>query len=202
MRLSFSIVHYKFIAFTATVNTIPPFGILIKRIRLIKYRKHILQIQQEKQEANMLQAGLNKSKTNKASPIQPILPLIRTAHKKDEEDKSCYITFEIKARAGAPATSQSYKKAMRLFEEGTPEEWMEVLSGVKDLWRQNSITGPANRSAIINAIVKGDSWSAFESALEEARLDPNPDNIEVPLPLTVKHIKTALEAVMATIFPH
>ena len=145
---------------------------------------------------------MNKLKSNKASPIQPILPLIRTSHEKDDEDKSRYITFEIKARAGAPAASQSYKKAMRLFEEGTPEEWMEVLSGVKDLWRQNSITGPADCSAIINAIVKGDSWTAFELALEEARMDPNPDNIGEPLPLTVKHIETALEAVTATIFPH
>ncbi len=167
-------MHYKFIAFTATVNTIPPFGILIKRIRILKYRKHFLQIQQEKQESIMLQAGLNKSKINKASPIQPILPLIQTLHEKDDKDKSQYITFKIKARAGAPATSQSYKKAMRLFEEGTPEEWMEVLSGVKDLWHQNSITGPADSSAIINAIMKGDSWTAFESALEDARLDPNP----------------------------
>ena len=91
---------------------------------------------------------------------------------------------------------------MRLFEEGTPEEWMEVLSGVKDLWHQNSITGLANCSAIINAIVKGDSWTAFELALEEARMDPNSDNLTEPLPLTVEHIETALEAVMATIFPH
>ena len=75
-----------------------------------------------------------------ASPIQPILPLVRIATTADDDkEKAKYITFTLKVRAGGNATSPTYKKAMMVFEDGTPQEWMDVLTGVREIWRQNSI---------------------------------------------------------------
>ena len=53
------------------------------------------------------------------------------------------------------------------------------------------------------AILKGDSLSAFETALEDARVDPDQDDEEDPTPLvmTQNHIDLALRAVTTIVFP-
>ena len=62
---------------------------------------------------------------------------------------------------------------------------MDVIHGVKEIWKQDSVNVPTNCATTIVAILKGDSLSTFETALEEARVDPEPDNIEDPTPLEV-----------------
>ena len=105
-----------------------------------------------------------------ASPIQPILPLVRIATTADDDkEKAKYITFTLKVCAGGNTTSPTYKKAMLVFEDGTPQEWMDVLTGVREIWRQNSIANAQDRAATVSAIVKGDSLTAFEAADGDAR---------------------------------
>ena len=54
--------------------------------------------------------------TNKPDCLVPLqLP-------EDEKDKTKPITFQLKIRAGAAQGSPSYKKHMRTFNEGTPQE--------------------------------------------------------------------------------
>ena len=63
------------------------------------------------------------------------------------------------------------------------------------------MNGPTNRADTIAAILKGDSITAFNLALEDARVDPDPNAGGVPLPTTVEHIKTALKAVAEVVIP-
>ena len=89
---------------------------------------------------------------------------------------------------------------MRMFDEDTPQEWMEVLTGLKEIWKQNSVNGPTDRAATVAAIIKGDSLTAFDSALEDARVDPDPNN-QAPVVMTIEHIETTLKAVTEVVFP-
>ena len=88
-----------------------------------------------------------------------------------------------------------------MFEEGSPQEWLELLKDVDEVWTQNTINGPTDCVATMHAALRGDSLTAFESALEDARVDPDEENDE-PIALTVEHIETALESVTNIVFPH
>ena len=63
------------------------------------------------------------------------------------------------------------------------------------------MNGPTNRADTIAAILKGDSITAFNLALEDARVDPDPNAGGVPLLTTVEHIETALKAVAEVVIP-
>jgi hypothetical protein len=49
--------------------------------------------------------------------------------------------------------------------------------------------------------LKGESLTAFDTALEDVRVDPDP-NIIAPLPLILEHINDAMDQVANTVFPH
>lgn len=179
---------------------IPPFGVLLKSIRFRDFRANLLKKQQQQQLDDDMQ--FVKKTPKKLSPIQPIIPLVRFKLPADDaDDKAKFITFDIKVRAGAPAGSPTYKKSMRVFEEGTPQEWMDVISGVNEIWRQNSVNGNVDRSATIAACLRGDSLTAFETGLEDARVDPDPNN-NAPLAMTMDHINLAIQSVTQIVFPH
>ena len=59
---------------------------------------------------------------------------------------------------------------------------------MKEIWKQNTVNGPTDRAATIVAILKGDSLTAFTTALEDARVDPDPNAGGVPLQMTVEQI--------------
>ena len=75
---------------------------------------------------------------------------------------------------------------------------MDVLTGLKEIWKQNTVNGPTDRAATIAAILKGDSHIAFDTALEEARVDDEEDD---PVPMTNEHIEEAMPAVTDIVFP-
>jgi hypothetical protein len=140
-------------------------------------------------------------KVLKASPLQPILGLIPEALPTKEEEKNKFLSFELKARAGQPAGSTTYKKYVRVFEEGTPHQWIELMKDLQEIWTQNTINGPTDRTATIRALFKGESLTAFETALEDVRVNPEEDE-DQPLPLTVEIIDKALALVAHSVFPH
>jgi hypothetical protein len=191
-------VHYKFIAFQLLQGfKIPAFGELYKTIRLRDFRVHI----KKNPDAMRFRKQVGPKSTPKfSSEFHPIIPLVPPERPKDEsKDKTKFITFELRARAGQPAGSTTYKKVMRVFEEGDPQEWMDVLTGVQEIWRQNSVNGPHDRAATITALLKGDSLSAFETAMEDARADPeDPGN---PFELTTEHVDAAISSVSNIVFP-
>ena len=183
---------------------IPPFAALIKRIKIASFRQETLKRLQEEEQDEEMRFQKRKQIYQFNSKNQPVLPLVPTSKPADEEkDKTKIITFDLKIRTGTGAGAPSYKMSMRKFESGTPQEWMEVLTGLKEIWRQNSVNSPTDRAATVAAIIRGDSLTAFETALEDARVDPDPEDEEDPAPLvmTQEHIETALRAVTSVVFP-
>jgi hypothetical protein len=102
------------------------------------------------------------------------------------------------SRGTGPGTP-NYKKSIRTFEDGDPQQWMEVMTGLREIWLQNSVDDPTDMSNIVVAILKGDSLTAYEAAMEDLTVNPD-DNTQVIL-LMEEHVKNALCAVSETVFP-
>ena len=127
-----------------------------------------------------------------------MLPLIQEQPPKLEDKKQKFISIELKARAGAPATSSTYKKFVKRFEEGTPQEWIDLIRDYNEIWTQNSIGGGVDRASTVRSTVRGETLTAFETALDEARRDAEGNEQAV----TPEMVDAALEQVAKTVFPH
>jgi hypothetical protein len=135
---------------------IPPFGALNKNIKIAQYCLH-LTWKREKEEEMRFQKrqAYNKITTPKFLPVIPLLP---TKLLSDEwKDKVAYITFTLQVSKDSGPRTPTYRKSIRTFEEGDPQQWMEVITGLKEIWAQNSITKPTDMSNTAMAILKGDS---------------------------------------------
>ena len=173
----------------------------MRQVKLRDFRLHLAKkLQKEQDDREEQEWRMQFAKKKHQSTLQPILPLIKPKVEKESIDKTKIITFDLLVRAGAATTSSKYKKFMLTSDDGTPSEWLDVLVGVREIWLQNSVNGPSDRAATVRAILKGDSRTAFDAALEDARVDPN-NNAE-QLNLTNEHIETALKAVTTIVFPH
>jgi hypothetical protein len=142
-----------------------------------------------------------KKNPKKIALLQPIIPLVRVSNRIDSADKTKFITLDLKVHAGAANTTSSYKKTMRTFELGSPQEWLDVIARVQEVWRQNSVTGPHDRAGILAALLKGDALTAFEAALNDARINPDANNIAL-IQMTTEHMEKAIREVTQTVFPH
>jgi hypothetical protein len=80
---------------------------------------------------------IKRNQQYKTSCMQLILPLVPKSLESDNKDKTIFITFDWKVCVGTGAGTPSYKKHMRTFDEGTPQEWMESLTGLREIWQQN-----------------------------------------------------------------
>jgi hypothetical protein len=132
---------------------IPLFAILIKRINIASFC--ICQARQIKEEEEMRFIKCNQQ--YKTSGMQPILLLVPEWLELDNKDKMTFITFNLKVRAGTGAGTPSYKKHMWTFDKGTPQEWMELLTGLRKIWQQNSVNGAHDRAVTVAAVLKGNS---------------------------------------------
>ena len=108
-----------------------------------------------------------------------------------------YLSFEIKTRVGQPAGSTTYRKFVRKFEEGTPQQWIDLLKDLEEIWTQNSMTGGTDCASTVRALVRGESAIAFEASLADAMVDVE----GVATRTTIDHVATALKAVTSTVFP-
>ena len=115
---------------------------------------------------------------------------------KTEEDKSKFVTMELKSQAGS-TSGGTYKKHIVLFSEGTPQQWIDAQRDIAEVWKQNNITQPEDRMAIIKTLLRGETLTTFEASIEEQRQDPNG-----LVPLTMDMVTKALAEVSDTIFPH
>ena len=145
---------------------------------------------------------LNEIMKTSQKRLQPVLSLVPEVPVKISDDKSKFITFELKVRAGQPAGSTSYKKYVRVFEEGSPQQWIELMQDLREIWTQNTINGPSDRTATVRSLLKGETLTAFESALLDARTEGmDDDDVEAPA-ATLADIDLALAGVSSSIFPH
>jgi len=67
-----------------------------------------------------------------------------------------------------------------------------------EVWTQNGITTPDGRVAIIRTILRGETLTTFEAAVDERRNGPE----GVVLDLTMAMVEGALSEVTTSIFPH
>jgi hypothetical protein len=172
-------------------SNIPPFAELIRRIKIDEYNK-----------IKMLPARIPK-KTPTPNTLRPVLPLIAEKSTTVEEDKTHFITIELRARVNAPTGSATYKKYIRKFEEGTAQEWIDLQRDIQEIWVQNTITGGTDRASTARALLHGESLTSFEASLEEARRNANDvEEDGAPLPIDAVMVDAALTAVATTVFPH
>ena len=113
-----------------------------------------------------LKSSISKKR---GSSLQPILPLIPTTLPFAEDDKGSYLSFELKTRVGQPDTQSRYKKYVRKFEEGEPQQWIDLKRDIMEIWTQNSVNGATDRALTVRALLRGKSVTAFKAALQEAR---------------------------------
>ena len=139
------------------------------------------------------------STQKKASSLQPIIPLIPTKKDPaDKTDKSNFIAIELKTRVGQPAGGTTYKKHLRLFNEGEVQEWIDLVIAVQEVWTQNSIAGGADRAATFRAVLRGETLVTFDAALVDCRRDGE----GVQQPITPEMVETAIKTVARAVFPH
>jgi hypothetical protein len=125
-----------------------------KKIKIAQYRLH-LTWKSEKEEEMRFQKrqAYNKKTTPK---FLPVIPLLSTKLLSDElKDKAAYITFTLQVSKGSGPGTPTYRKSIRTFEEGDPQQVMEVITGWKEIWAQNSITAPTDMSNTAVATLKG-----------------------------------------------
>src|SRR5688500_17766815 len=132
----------------------------------------------------------------KVSFLKPVLPLVPEEATKTEENKSKFVTMELKSQAGT-STGGTYKKHIVLFNEGTPQEWIDAQRDIAEVWKQNHITQPDDRMAIIKTLLRGETLTTFEASIEEQKQDPTGT-----LAVTMDMVTKALAEVSDTIFPH
>ena len=166
---------------------IPPFADLIRQIKINNRKKE-----------EMLSIKSRIPRAKKPGSLQPVLPLIPIKLPSIDEEKGKFISFELKTRVGQPASGTKYKKFVRRFEEGGPQEWIDLLKDLDEIWIQNSMDTGQDRASTVRALVGGESETTFDTALQEARIDA--DGAE--LDMTVEHVQAALTAVTVTVFPH
>ena len=129
---------------------------------------------------------------------QPCLTLVPAV--KGDVDETELVQFTLKVRAGSAVNAPIYKRKVARFTCGTPAEWIAVLEALDEIFAQNSVVTALDRENVIRTILRGDSWTAFESSIEESRV--NLENMAEPLALTVDMINSALKAVSHEVFPH
>jgi hypothetical protein len=77
---------------------------------------------------------------------------------------------------------------------------MEVITGLKEIWAQNSIMALTDMLNTAVAILKGDSLTSYEAAMEDNCT--NPEDKSLMVTMTEQHIDNALLAVTNQIFPY
>ena len=139
-----------------------------------------------------------KKPSQQGGIFNPVLGLVPEVFDTKDDNKSKFISLDVKTRAGGPTTGNSYKKYVRIFEEGSPQQWILLVQEIQLIWTQNSTNGATDRVATMKSVLKGESLIAFDAALEDARQGPDDE----ALPVTLEHIDEAIEAVGETVFPH
>jgi hypothetical protein len=166
--------------------------VLLKKTKITQFKELFwkIKIQQRKE---MLSTNNKIPRVEKSVHLLPVLPLIPQKTTKMGEKKGKFIAFDLKTRVGQPSDATKYKKYVRKFEEGNPQEWIDMLRDLEEIWTQNSMTGGTDR-----ALVRGKSAVTFETALQDVR---TAEEGQIS-PISVEHVNQSLSAVTETVFLH
>lgn len=144
----------------------------------------------------MLSAFKHK-KSVSSSLFSPLLPLLPESLPKTD-DKTSFITMELKAKAGGPEKSPKYKKCLVLFDEGSPQQWIDLQRDITEVWTQNALTTAEDRMAIIKTVLRGESLTIFETSIAESIVDEH----GAAVALTMDMVTLAMTAITSATFPH
>jgi hypothetical protein len=89
-------------------------------------------------------------------------------------------TFTLQISKGSGPGTPNYKKSIRTFDEGDPQQWMDVITGLREIWAQNSIRVPTDMSNTVVALLKGDSITAYEVAMKDSHTNPEDEPLWYP----------------------
>ena len=157
-----------------------------------------MEIETYKEKKKMLSAYMRipRKKKSPAGTLTPVMGLIPEPIPSSTEEKPNYISLELKSKAGSTAaSSQTYKKYVRKFEEGTPEQWIELIKDVEEIWTQNSIRRGPDRCATVRSLLRGESLAAFNTAIEEQTTPGKDESTEENMEITTEMVDTALQVV-------
>jgi hypothetical protein len=130
----------------------------------------------------------------KGPAVKPIIPLEVEKPEDPDDDKSKFVSMEVKNRVDEKT---SFKMHLKVFEEGSPQQWLDLLHDVKIVWTQNGLNKAKDRVACLLAVLRGESKTAFEAALVELAVDEDNNIIE----LTNEMVELALKEVGKGVFP-
>jgi hypothetical protein len=170
--------------------------VLLKKTKITPFKELFwkIEIQQRKE---MLSINNKIPRIKKSGHLLPVLPLIPQKTTKMEEEKGKFIAFDLKTRVGQPSDATKYKKYFRKFEEGNPQELIDMLRNLEEIWTQNYMTSGTNRASTVRALVRGESTVAFETALQDARTAEE-DQIS---PIIDENVNLSSNAVTETVSP-
>jgi hypothetical protein len=118
------------------MKTILPFSELIKNKKIRTY--------QEEMRFPVKKTSFSRHGGKlKLSLLKPVLPLLPEVLPTKDQDKLKFINFELKSRAIQPAGSTTYKKSMGVFKEGSPQQWINLIGDLQEIWTQSSVNGPS-----------------------------------------------------------
>ena len=139
------------------------------------------------------------SKTSQDLESKASIFLVRepTPSSADEPQRFCEMQLMCKAGAKA-ADAQKYKKKFRMFEDGSPQDYIDAREGIAEIWKQNGVFVPEDRVAIVNMLIVGGSQVTFESSLADQQADPTA--LGNQLALTREMVDKALAAVALDVF--
>jgi hypothetical protein len=126
--------------------------VLLKKIKITPFKDFFwkIRIQQRKE---MLSMHVKIPTVKTLDHILPVLVLIPQERTKMEAEKWKNIAFDFKTRVGQPSGATKYKKYVRKFEEGNPQEWIDMPRDLEEIWTQNSMAGGMHRSSTVRALL-------------------------------------------------
>ena len=125
--------------------------------------------------------------------------LVRESTPSASDEPQRFCEMQLMCKAGATlADAQRYKKKFRIFEDGSPQDYIDAREGIAEIWKQNSVSVPEDRVAIVNMLIVKNSSITSESALADLQEDPLA--LGNQLTLTREMVDKALAAVALDVF--
>ena len=128
----------------------------------------------------------NSSSKSSKSKLKPVIPLERPEAK--EFNSKNYLTNKCQSVPG-DNTSASYNVTVQYFDEGTPEEWLELLAAHKRVCQGQNITNGPGMYDVLRRHLKGTAVTKYGNVAREAG------------PQTVQNFKIVVKELTKYFFP-
>lgn len=138
----------------------------------------------------------------KTSYLVPSLTLVEEEQDDDVKTSTESISYILKQKAGATgSTASTYKIYVKRFDENSVQSWIILRQKLVEIWTQNGVNSPSNRTATIRAVLRGESLTCFNASVEEQMTVENDQGVVTIMPLTLALVEAGMEAVAETVFP-